>query len=701
MSVDISRISSRLDLLYLITREFNAGLEINQVLHNVLSATIASVGASDASLFLFDPEGKLENSLLISGFEVKKRDQATLETIVKEGLVGWVRQHKQGVIIRDISVDKRWHIHESSPEHRKAGSAICVPIQLPDHLIGALTVTTSQINHFKEDDLNLLTIIADQAAFAIINARLFQAEQKRRRLADTLTSITHTINSTLNLDEVLILILEQLRLVVDYDSSSILLFDDNSDMLAVRAARGFKDMRDALSVRLAFHENSPNFRAILDKKPLYITDVDTEPGWIKSSSSENVRSWIGAPLIARDEAVGILTVDSHQVNKYSEENVNIVATFADQAATAVANAQAVTRLQHAEATYVALFEDSTDMIFITNYDGLVLDLNRKACQMLRRPKEIFIQSDIAFIAPQLKDFLVKQTKRLKVWREASIELEVKDAYRQTLSLESMVRQSQYKGKDAVEWVGRDISARKEVERMRQDMVNMLVHDLRGPLGNLLNIIDLLAMMLKSGHTLDNPKIINFLEMGKRSGQSIKDLVDSMLDVSRLEQGEVPIQRAMTNLSQLLQAVQEQILPQAGAKKMELVIEPVPEEVEVWIDHGLIRRVLINLVGNAVKYTPGGGKISLTTTLTENSLQFAVSDNGPGISKADQVHIFDKFSRVDYSANAPTGVGLGLAFCKLAVEAHRGTITIESDGIPGKGSTFHVSLPLLQPPPEPD
>jgi signal transduction histidine kinase len=128
---------------------------------------------------------------------------------------------------------------------------------------------------------------------------------------------------------------------------------------------------------------------------------------------------------------------------------------------------------------------------------------------------------------------------------------------------------------------------------------------------------------------------------------------------------------------------------------------VPEEVEVWLDHGLIRRVLINLVGNAVKYTPGGGKISLTTTLTENSLQFAVSDNGPGISKADQAHIFDKFSRVDYSANAPTGVGLGLAFCKLAVEAHRGTIAIESDGIPGKGSTFHVSLPLLQPPPETD
>jgi PAS domain S-box-containing protein len=701
MSIDLSRISSRLDLLYLITREFNAGLDINQVLHNVLSATVASVGASDASLLLFDARGRLENSLLISGFEIKKRNQATLEMIATAGLVSWVRQHRRGVVIRDTNADKRWYIDESDPELLKVGSAICVPIQLPDQLIGVLTVTTPQSNHFKEDDLNLLTIIADQAAFAIANARLFAAEQKRRRLADTLTSITHTINSTLDVDEVLILILEQLRLVVDYDSSSILLFEDDGDTLAVRAARGFKDMQDALSVRLPFNESSPNFRAVLDKKPLYITDVDTEPGWIKSSSSLNVRSWIGAPLIARDEVVGILTVDSYEVDNYTQENIDIVATFADQAATAVANAQAVTRLQHAEATYAALFEDSTDMVFITNYDGLILDINRKACQMLRRPKEIFIHSDITFISPQLKDFLAKQTKRLKVWREGSIELDVKDAYRQTLPLEIRVRQIQYKGKDGVEWVGRDISARKEIERMREDMVNMLVHDLRGPLGNLLNIIDLIGMMLKSGRTLDNPKLINFLEMGKRSGQSIKDLVDSMLDVSRLEQGEVPIQRTMTPLDELLQAVQEQISPQAMAKKMELTIQPAPEETEVWLDHNLMRRVLLNLVGNAIKYTPSNGHVALTTALTDKALHFVISDDGPGISKADQAHIFDKFSRVDHSTNAPTGVGLGLAFCKLAIEAHRGTITVESEGILGQGSTFHVTLPILQPPPDAD
>lgn len=694
MTVDISQISARLDLLHLITREFNAGLDINQVLHSVLSATVAAVGASDATLFLVNDQGKLETSLRISNFEIKKQNQSP--EAPDNDLISWLREHKQGLVIEDTSLDERWAMMTSEPELFSGGSLVYVPIQLLDQASGSLLITAPQPHHFNEDDLNLLNIIAEQAAIAITNARLFEAERKRRRLADTLTSITHTINSTLDLDEVLILILEQLRLVVDYDSSSILLYEDDGDMLAVRAARGFSDMQDAMTVRISFNEDSPNYQAILQKTPVVIADVDTEPYWIKSSSSEDVRSWIGAPLIARDEVVGLLTVDSHEVGKYGEENVNIVTTFANQAATAVANAQAVTRLQNAEATYVALFEDSTDMIFITNYDGLILDINRKACQMLRRPKEIFINSDVTFISPQLKAFLAQQTKRLKVWREASIELEVKDAYRQTLPLEVKVRQIQYKGKDTVEWVGRDISARREVERMRQDMVNMLVHDLRGPLGNLINIIDLIAMMLKMGNSLDNSKLINFLEMGKRSGQTIKDLVDSILDVSRLEQGEVPLQRTMTNLGELILAVQEQILPQAGAKNTEVTIHPIPQTAEVWLDSSLMRRVLINIMSNAVKYTPAGGHISLTTTLTENKLHFAVSDDGPGINKTDQSRIFKKFSRVDYSANVPSGVGLGLAFCKLATEAHNGAISVESEGIPGKGTTFHVTIPVVQP-----
>ncbi len=694
MLIDTPRVHSRLDLLYTITRELNAaGLDIDQVLNRVLSATIVTVGASDANLFLFDAHDRLETFSLISNFEeVEEFSQSDVETMLNHGLAGWVKAHRQAVLIADTNTDERWYINDSHPELYRAGSAVAVPIQLPDQFIGILIITAPESGHFDQSDLAMLTIIADQAAFAIVNARLFKAEQHRRRLADTLVSIAHTINSTLDLNEVLDLILEQLALVIDHDSSSILLCDNNGDSLSVRAARGFDDMEDALSVTLPLYEGIPNYQAIVQKKPIVIADVDTEPNWKKTSSTRNVRGWIGVPLIAHDKVIGMLTFDSHEVNKYTPEDVELVAGFADHAAIAVANAQAVTRLQNAEASYTALFEDSADMILITDYYGLILNVNRKACQMLRWTKGALIGNNISFIHSRLGEYLVEQTKRLKRWREASIELDVPDAYHQTVSLELRARQVYYDGKDCVAWIGRDISARKEAERMRQDLVNMLVHDLRGPLGNLINTIELLAMIL--GQTEDNPTIHRTLEMAKYSGQEVRDLVDSMLDISRLEQGEILLQRDMVDIGKMIEAVKQQIIPRAESREMELTFNLLPEMPSIWIDGSMTRRILINLLDNAIKYTPYGGKISLTTTLTDDAFCFAVSDNGPGISKADRAHIFEKFSRVDNSANAPSGVGLGLAFCKLATEAHEGTISVESEGVPGQGSTFHLSIPLI-------
>jgi PAS domain S-box-containing protein len=544
---DTPRVSSRLDLLYLVTSEFNAGLEINEVLFNVLTATVASVGASEATLFLVNDHGQLKDDIIIRGFKRQTYPLETLKYVFENGVVDWVRRHQRGIIISNTQSDPVWYTEPVTPEIAQAISVVAVPLQKPpQNPIGILTITTDRENYFDDSDLAMLTIIADQAAFALTNAQLFEAEQHRRKVADTLTSIAHTINATLDLKEVLDLILEQLSLVVDYDSSSVLLYEQDDTILAVKAARGFSDMADALNVRIPYNEESPNFQAILQQKPIVIDNVDDEPNWVKSKSSEAVKSWIGAPLIARGRVVGILTVDSYETNTYSTNNVRVVAAFADQAATAVANAQAVTQLQQAEASYSALFEDSTDMIVITDYQGSIHNINRKGCQILRRPKDAVLGLEITFFAPQLKRFLVEQSKLLKAWREASIDIEIEDAYRQKIPLEIRVRNIMFGGTEFVEWVGRDISQRKEIERMRQDLVNMLVHDLRGPLGNLINTIDLVRMLVSAKG--EDANLIKFLEMGKRTGRTLTDLVDSMLDVSRLEQGEVPVQRIETSLA---------------------------------------------------------------------------------------------------------------------------------------------------------
>ena len=691
MLPDTPRTHSRLDLLYLVTREFNTNLDLNTVLNRVLTAIVASVGASNASLSLLDTAGRLENFIRVTGFQTKQIAQAKVEAIHNRGLVAWIKEHRQAILIEDTSTDERWYVDKSNGQFVSQGSAIGVPVQSSEELVGVLTINSPEPNYFNENDLAMLTIIADQAASAIMNARLFKAEQHRRRLADILASIARTLNSTLNLDEVLNLILKHLALVVDYDSSTIMLYDDDGKTLSVRAARGFENQEAALKVTLPDIKNTPNYRAIIEKKPLVIVDVDQEPGWIKSVSSINVRSWIGAPLIARDKVIGMLTVDSHQVNNYTAENAQEVAAFADQAATAVANAQSVISLQNAEASYTALFENSTDAIIITSYQGTILNVNHKGCQILVESKEGIIGRDISLISAEIKNYLTEHIDQIKAGEEISLDVDILDSSEQVISLELFGRQVRYANTDCVQWTGRDISARKEAEKMRQDLVNMLVHDLRGPVGNLINVIEMLPMLIDSAN--ESPSFQNILEMARRSGQEVRDLIDSMLDVGLLEQGAIPIQHNPIILDDMIQMIYEQVESRANAKETELIFHPLPETPVMWVDSSMIRRVLINLLDNAIKYTPNEGVVSLTTTLVDEMIHFAISDNGPGISKSDQIHIFDKFSRVAQTAKTASGVGLGLAFCKLAIEAHGGKISVESEGLPGKGSTFHVCIPV--------
>jgi signal transduction histidine kinase len=175
---------------------------------------------------------------------------------------------------------------------------------------------------------------------------------------------------------------------------------------------------------------------------------------------------------------------------------------------------------------------------------------------------------------------------------------------------------------------------------------------------------------------------------------MQDLIDSMLDVSRLEQRQVPINRTRRPVSNLLQTVEDQLRPMAQAKQVELSFQVTGQLPLPWIDQDMIRRVLVNLVSNAVKYAPHRSRVYVVVLEHEGCVQFSVTDQGPGIPPQYHQSIFEKFARVQYEG-APKGIGLGLAFCRLAVEAHGGNIWVEST--PGQGSTFSFRLPILEPP----
>jgi signal transduction histidine kinase len=181
-----------------------------------------------------------------------------------------------------------------------------------------------------------------------------------------------------------------------------------------------------------------------------------------------------------------------------------------------------------------------------------------------------------------------------------------------------------------------------------------------------------------------------IDIAARATQRISNLVDSLLDISRLEAGQELTDRLPVSIKTLVESALDQMTLYAQRKRMCLKTE-LPEQLPlVLADGGMIERVLVNLLDNALKYTPVDGKVTVSVEVSDDLLWVRVHDNGPGIPLQYRRWIFDKFARVRDQVSMG-GIGLGLAFCRLAINAHGGRIWVE--GAPEQGSTFIFTLPL--------
>jgi NtrC-family two-component system sensor histidine kinase KinB len=674
-----------LALFYLIANEIHSYLDLDAVLHRVLMATVSTMDTPHGSLYVFDELGNVTQRLVIRNWQMQDKYDTQVDEVIKQGLAGWVIRNQQAAIIADTAQDERWY----SQADKIPKSAIAAPLQTRTGVLGVLTLVHDQPGYFTDSDLAMLTIIADQATTAVVNARLYQAEQRRRQLAATLAEVSHTISATLDLERLFDVILEQLARVIHYDTSSILL--RQGDSLRVVAARGFEDPGAVIGVSFDWGEEGLASQAMRQRHVIVTDDVQQDPSWRLTDYNQHVRGWIGAPLVTQEEVFGVLTVDSQQACAYTQEDAQVVTTFAHQAAIALANAHLVEQLQAAERRYERLFEDSTDMLLIFDLNGKVLDANHQACQVLQRDKSSLVGLDVGALATDLRSQFEDSLPKWRDGQDVVFEVELPVVDERIVPVEFRTKLIDYGGADGVQWSGRDTSARRELEQLRQDLTSMLVHDMRGPMGNLINAIRTIPLVME-GMSPTSP-IAELVDIALRSGQQMHDLIDSMLDVSRLEQHEVPLNRTRGPVDSLLGLVEDQLTSMAGAKQVELSFEMQGQLPVPWIDQEMMRRVLVNLVNNAIKYSPRRGQVRIAASEQEGCIRFSVSDQGPGIPLEYQRRIFDKFARVQLEG-APTDVGLGLAFCRLAVEAHGGRIWVEST--PGKGSTFLFTLPLVEP-----
>ncbi|MBN8634129.1 MAG: GAF domain-containing protein [Anaerolineae bacterium] len=228
-----------------------------------------------------------------------------------------------------------------------------------------------------------------------------------------------------------------------------------------------------------------------------------------------------------------------------------------------------------------------------------------------------------------------------------------------------------------------------LEQMRRDLTAMVYHDLRGPLQNVGASLSGLERVLA---TDEQAVVDELLRVGSQSLRRLTRMVKSLLDIERLEEGRAIVARRSTKLHNLVSDALELVYPLAREAEQLLVLDLDANLPVVSVDADMILRVLTNLIENAIKHTPTGGKITVSAGITADAIRISVTDTGPGVPLHFHDEIFDKYFRIKY-VNAPNGVGLGLAFCRLAVEAHGGAISV-ANGTSG-GAVFSFTLPIEQ------
>ena len=241
--------------------------------------------------------------------------------------------------------------------------------------------------------------------------------------------------------------------------------------------------------------------------------------------------------------------------------------------------------------------------------------------------------------------------------------------------------------ERLQWILHDLSEVRELEDLRQDLSSMIYHDLRSPLGNVVSGLELIRTMVEP-----DPAVESVIEIANRSVDRVQRLVSSLLDTSRLQSGQGITSKQKTELSQLIIDSIGAIEANLGMGKYKLEMNLSDEPLYALIDADMIRRVIINLLENSMKFSRESSQLEIGIARKDEELHVWVSDQGLGISPEDQEMIFDKFSR-SAGVSKLQGLGLGLAFCKLAIEGHGGAIWVESN--PGEGSTFTFTLPSAE------
>src|SRR5215510_11679325 len=488
------RTKAQLELLYHVSRQVATALDLRTVLQRVLYEAIQNVGGERCSVIVLDDAGKAVDATIVYGTQVHEHTTQQMRDTMERGLAGWVTRNRKGALVLDTSKDERWvRRPDDAADRSGAKSAICVPLLARENLVGVLTLVHPAPNAFREEQLDLMQAIADQAGIAILNARLYTESQRQARVMTALAEGAAAMNASLRMEDVYQRTLIQMMQALQVETVALGMLD--SEHIIFRVAAGH-NAGNILGRKIPLGEGIVGTVA-RDGRGVVVPDVSQDKLYSDADKFGGVetRAILVAPIQAQGRVIGILEAINPVAKTFDPDALLVMTGIGGLAGTTIQNAQLFERLQAAHQRYRELFEDSIDPMIITDWDGHILEANRQAVLLS------------GYIDETLRDLSIDQLHEVN-WNKTGIEFETLRENR-TCSYESSLlkqdesrapievhaRRVEFDETDSIQWILRDITERKELDGLREDLTSMIYHDLRSPLGNIVSSLDVLYSMV--------------------------------------------------------------------------------------------------------------------------------------------------------------------------------------------------------------
>jgi two-component system phosphate regulon sensor histidine kinase PhoR len=342
----------------------------------------------------------------------------------------------------------------------------------------------------------------------------------------------------------------------------------------------------------------------------------------------------------------------------------------------------VTTLAEEQGRLAAVLDHMADGVLITDAGGQVRLVNAAAARLLETDEEQALGRSFAQVAPYYP--LIELWKACRQSGEEQIGMV--EVSHHGLFLQAIVTPFQEAGTEGYLVILQDLTRIRRLETVRRDFISNISHELRTPLAGLKALVD----TLRGGAIKDPPAAKRFLKRMDAEVDALTQMVEELLELSRIESGQAPLRLASTPVAEIVVPPVDRLRPQAERAGLELTVLLPPKLPPVLADADRARLVLTNLVHNAVKFTPPGGHITVAARPAGEDMVFSVEDTGVGIPAENLSRIFERFYKAD-RARSGGGTGLGLAIAKHIVQGHGGRIWAES--VEGQGSTFSFTLPV--------